>query len=129
MFIIAGTLWIAVGIMLLNFARRWLLDYKGAYTWIFISAGILLALIKYFLVFRKMAVHNIQRIGAMSERAPLYKLYTPGTYILIFVMMALGILARKTEFPRACLASIDIAIGFGLFFGAIRFFKGMRKND
>ena len=52
---------------------------------------------------------------------PMYKLYTPATYILIIVMMAAGILARNTGMPRACLGAIDIAIGLGLFLGAFVF--------
>lgn len=128
LYIIAGSLWLAVGIMLLIFAWRWLRAYEGIYTWIFVSAGLALALVKYFLVFSRMADHNFARIEKMEDRAPVYKLYTAGTYILIFVMMALGILARKTSFPRACLASIDIAIGFGLLFGALRFFIRLKNR-
>jgi len=129
MLLIAGLLWVAVGIMLLIFAWRWLVGYKGIYTWVFVTAGLAVALIKYFLVFVKMADHNLYRIAKMEERVPAYKIYTAGTYILIFVMMGLGILARKTAFPRACLASIDIAIGLGLLLGSLRFFIKMKKLD
>jgi integral membrane sensor domain MASE1 len=130
--IIAGLLWLVVGIMLLNFARVWILAYEGSYTWVFISAGLLLAVIKYFLVFTRMADRNLERINKIESRAPIYYLYTPATYILIIVMMAAGMLARKTNFPRECLGSIDIAIGLGLILGAIRFFvkyMGLRKSE
>lgn len=114
--------------MLLNFARVWILDYQGQYRYVFISSGLLLALIKYWLVFKKMADRNLDRINRMGPKIPLYKIYTPSTYILIVLMMAAGIIARITSMPRVCLGTIDIAIGLGLFLGALRFFYGMRKT-
>ena len=132
MYYLASILWAAVSLMLLNFARTWLNNYSGDYIWVFILAGLLLALIKYVFVFRKMADNNFKRISEMGKRVPLYSLYSPGTYILIVVMMAAGILFRKAGWPRECLASIDIAIGFGLLFASIRFFKAylrLEKQD
>ena len=127
--IIAGLLWLVVGIMLINLARVWLVDYEGRYSWVFVSAGLLLAVIKYFLVFAKMADRNFERINSMGARIPLYYLYTPATYIIIVVMMAAGIIARKTALPRECLGSIDIAIGLGLVFATIRYFRKHIKSS
>ncbi len=132
LYFLAAFIWMAVSLMLLNFARVWLGDYSGEYGWVFILAGLLLGLIKYYLVFRKMADKNLKRIREMNNRIPIYRLYSSGTYILIIVMMAAGILFRKAGWPRECLASIDIAIGLGLFFGAIRFYRSclnLRKQD
>ncbi len=114
--------------MLMNFARVWLTEYEGQYLYIFISSGLALAFIKYCLVFKKMADRNITRISKMREREPLYRLYTAPTYILIVVMMSAGILARKTGIPREYMGTIDIAIGLGLFLGAIHFFRQMIKR-
>jgi hypothetical protein len=64
----------------------------------------------------------------MGPKIPIYKLYTPATYILIVLMMGAGIIARTTSMPGACLGTIDIAIGLGLFLGALRFFYLNRKK-
>ena len=117
----------AVGIMLMNFARVWLIECDSEYLYIFISSGFALAIIKYCLVFKKMADSNIKRISNMRDREPLYRLYNAPTYILIVVMMSAGILARKTGIPREYMGAIDIAIGLGLFLGAIHFFRQRLK--
>ncbi len=109
--------------MLINFARIWYETFEGRTHWIYTSIGLTLAVLKYFFVFSGMVDKNLQRIMNMNQKAPFYKFFSFRTYLLILVMMALGISCRKLGIPGQFMAVIDIAIGFGLFFSSIRYFK------
>lgn len=120
---ISGILWILVSIMLINFARIWYTTFEGRTHWIYTSLGLTLAIIKYFIVFSRMVDKNLQRIMSMNRKAPFYNFFSFRSYLLIFLMTALGISCRKFGVPGQYMAVIDIAIGFGLFFGSIRYFR------
>ncbi|MDX2414599.1 MAG: hypothetical protein QNK33_05365 [Bacteroidales bacterium] len=125
---ISGILWVLVSLMLINFARSWYETFEGSTHWIYTSIGMTLAVFKYFFVFSGMADKNLHRILSMNERAPFYKFFSFRTYLLILIMMTLGISFRKFGVPGQYMAVIDIAIGFGLFFSSIRYFRKYIKT-
>jgi len=87
-----------------------------------------LAIIKYFLVFSRMVDKNLARILSMNDKAPLYNFFSFRSYLLILIMMILGISCRRFGVPGQFMAIIDIAIGFGLFFASIRYFRKYIKS-
>lgn len=117
-----------VSLMLINFARQWYETFDGNTHWIYTLIGLSLAVIKYFFVFSRIVDKNLHRILSMNDKAPVYKFFSFRSYLLIIVMMVLGISCRRFGVPGQYMAVIDIAIGFGLFFGSIRYFRKYIKS-
>ena len=127
--IISGLFWIAVGMMLINFARIRLEEIEESERWIYIVSGLVLALIKYRFVFRAMVVKNLQRLYALREKEFFYKFLPNSGYILIVVMACLGISLRLFGLGGKFIAIVDITIGFGLFFSGIMHFRKYIRSD
>jgi uncharacterized membrane protein YkgB len=129
LFIISGFIWLAVGLMLLSFARIRIDEYEGEYSWLFVAAGLLLAFIKFRYIFRAMVDQNLARLYSLREKEHFYKFLPPSGFVLVVVMTLLGISMRKFGLPGQYIALIDIAIGFGLFFSGIRHFQRYIRSD
>lgn len=129
LFIISGLIWIGVGLMLVNFARIRMDEYKGDYSWAYIGSGFVLALIKFRYIFRAMVDRNLARLYSLREKEHFYKFLPPSGFVLVVVMTLLGISMRKFGLPGQYIALIDIAIGFGLFFSGIRHFRRFIRSD
>lgn len=127
--IISGLVWIAVGMMLINFARIRLEEIEEGERWKYIVAGLILALVKYRLVFRRMVEKNLQRLYGLPEREAFYKFLPNSGYVLVVIMTCLGISLRLFGLEGKFIAIIDITIGFGLFFSGIMHFRKYIRSD
>jgi len=120
--LLAGILWIAVGIMLCNFAYHWLLHYNGNNAFIFAITGIVVALVIHHFGFLKVVDKNLGRISLMKDKSCAFSFMSWKSYLLVIVMMSMGITLRHSEFPKEYLSVIYIGIGGALFLSSFRYF-------
>ena len=120
--LLAGAMWMAVGIMLCNLAYRWLSDSEESAA-IFYIPGIIAALVIHHMGFLRIVDRNPDRIMPMSGRKCIFSFMPWRSYLLIAVMMTLGIVLKSSSVPRNYLSIIYIAIGLSLFLSSIRYFR------
>jgi hypothetical protein len=128
--LLAGVVWFAVGLMLINFAAGWLkpviLSTKILYTF----AGLLLAYGVYFFGFSKLAKKNIVRInGLKGKRICLFAFQGWASYPLVVFMIFLGIFLRTHPlFPKPLLAILYLGIGGGLLSASLHYFATVWRS-
>jgi len=124
LYLVAGLLWTAVGVMLLSLAVGWLRPLGLAQSLPYGFAGFLLALAFYFLSFSKLAGRNVGRIEQIgSEKTGLFAFQAWKSYPLIVFMIALGITLRHyTLIPKPFLAIVYMGVGGGLFLSSLRYY-------
>ena len=79
--LLAGIIWMAVGIMLAAFASTWLRSLPWTVALPFALAGVLVAVVGYRMGFFKLAIHNIQRIHRLPDRAWIFAFQAGKAYI------------------------------------------------
>ena len=114
LWLVAGLMWSAVGIMLCAFAGHWLARMDWRHIAIGAGTGLTLGLVIYRFGFSRIARKNISRIAAKSNPACFFAFQAWRSYLLIAIMISLGITLRHSALPRLYLAIIYSAIGTGL---------------
>jgi hypothetical protein len=122
--LIAGVLWTAVGVMLLNLAVGWLKPLGIPEALPYAILGFLLALAFYFFTFSKLACKNVGRIEQIeAEKTCIFAFQAWKSYPLILFMIALGITLRHfSPVPKPILAIVYAGVGGGLFFSSLRYY-------
>ena len=123
LFLIAGIMWFCVGLMLINFARAWLMEYKGEQSLLFIICGISTGLIIHHFGFLKIVDRNLVRIRPMNEKLCAFSFMSWKSYLLTIFMIALGIIFKSSSLPKHFLAVIYISIGLALALSSLRYFR------
>ncbi len=123
--LLAGVMWLCVGIMLCALAARWLKMVLLYQLILILLAGLALAAVIYFFGFSKMALKNIRRIEAyMHERVCLFAFQKWSSYPLIAFMVSLGIYLRiYSPIPKPLLAILYIGLGGGLFLSSLHYYS------
>lgn len=123
LYLLAGLLWGAVGIMLCVRAWNWLapeaLSKAVPLELVGIAAGVLI----YRFKFSKIADKNIKRIRRLRERESILAFQAAWTYFLIAGMMGLGIALRHSAIPKPYLAVMYTGIGLGLLLASLRYYR------
>ncbi len=120
--LLAGIIWMGVGIMLTAFAYSWLRPLPWPTAVPFILAGILIGVTGYRLGFLLLAARNIQRIKELPDRAWVFAFQAGRGYLMIAVMMASGMLLRHSAFPKPYLAVIYLGLGGCLFLSSLSYY-------
>ncbi len=128
LFILAGSMWMGVGLMLLWRASIWVRAIEGPLAWLLVSLSVLLALLFYGFMFRKTVNKNIQRLSSLPKRVCLFAFNSTKGYMMIIFMIALGITLRRSPIPRAYLVIIYIAMGGTLFLSSFHFYHHLWKE-
>ena len=121
--IISGLMWSGVGIFLDSLALRWLINYN--YQILYITIGLMFGFLIHHFGFSMVARNNIKRIILKTKaKACLFSFQKWSGYGIIVFMMSLGMFMRNTTFiPKNYLAILYLAIGSGLFFSSIKYYK------
>ena len=120
--IIAGILWIGVGIMLIRIAYSWLIKYSGIYIFGISAAGVSARILISKSAFNNIAEKNIKRIKQYDKKICLFAFQNLRSYFLIIFMICLGILLKSASFiPDKLLSLVYISIGSGLFIASYRY--------
>ena len=121
--LLSGSMWCGVGIMLVNFAVKWVSMTGGTEKLLLYSAGFLAAMAIHHFGFLKVADKNLKRLLPMSEKRCVFSFMTWKSYILVAFMMILGIALRHSSIPKQYLSVLYNGIGLALFLSGIRYFR------
>lgn len=151
---IAGTLWLFIGVFLMNLGLRLIADqaillasenkisligelmkmFGGSHEAAVALIGIALV-IGYFkgrFVLAKTVAKMVARISTFQNSIPFYKIWSPKFYLLVGAMITLGFLFRLFGLPVDIRGLIDLAVGAALVNGAVLYFKHaslMKKQE
>jgi len=114
LWLLAGLMWSAVGILLCTMAGLWLYHVDGPRIVAGASAGFGSGVVIYKFGFSRIARKNINRIAQKPGRVCVFAFQAWQSYVLIALMITLGIILRHSSLPRAVLAHIYSAIGTAL---------------
>jgi hypothetical protein len=121
--LLAGIVWICVGVMLLSLAFSWLSAESVTGTYLYAGAGVLLALLVHHLGFLKIVDKNLTRILQMNGVRCLFAFIPWKSYLIIAVMVVMGGLLRHSMIPKKELAILYIGIGLALILSSVRYIR------
>jgi hypothetical protein len=126
--LLSGFMWIAVGVMLLNYAYHWL-EEEGGRTALFLAvAGFLCSLVIHHFGFLKVVDKNLARILPMKGKRCLFAFQPWKSYLIILVMIAMGIGLRHSPIPKPYLSILYVGIGMALILSSIRYLRAFLKE-
>jgi len=126
--LIAGSVWICIGAMLVLIALSWLSKPPAVNLFVFAGAGVALALVIHHFGFLKIANKNMIRILALDKKPGLWSFIPLRSYAIIAVMITMGALLRHSSIPKHFLAILYIGIGLGLMLSSVRYFRAFFRN-
>ena len=121
--LLAGVLWLGVGIMLCSLAGGWLIQDGDAKDWWFAGIGFLVAMPIHHFGFLRIVDRNLGRIKKIEGKYCAFGFMPWKSSILIPVMMTMGILMRHSSLPKTYLSVVYIGIGLSLVLSSIRYFR------
>ena len=116
-------MWVAVGTMLLLYAYSWLNTSHANSSFIFIGAGVGLALVIHHFGFLKIVDKNLGRILPMQGKKCVFSIMPWKSYILIIIMIVMGLLLRHSPIPKLYLAVLYTGIGTALILSSVRYLR------
>jgi hypothetical protein len=128
LFLIAGLMWFCVGVMLISFARSWLLGYQGNNGLLLAAGGIILGLLTHHFGFLKIVDKNLIRIKPMDEKPCAFSFMSWKSYLLVIIMISMGVILKNSGLPKHYLAIVYLAIGLALSLSSIRYFRVFRDQ-
>ncbi len=120
---LAGIVWLSVGIMLVFLAYTWLSAASNINIYLFVGAGVVIALFAHSYGFIKIANKNLKRILQMNGKKCLFAFIPWKSYLIIIVMITMGITLRHSAIPKPYLAILYIGIGLGLILSSLRYME------
>ncbi len=121
--LIAGAVWMGVGIGLDILAWSWLKRAPTTPALLSSAIGIAAALIIHHFGFLRIVDRNLGRIRPMEGRQCAFAFIPLKSYLLIAVMILLGTLLRHSPIPKLYLAPLYIGIGTALILSSIRYLR------
>ena len=126
--IIAGLMWLGVGIMLQVLAYSWLMSESGTVLLVFAGIGIVVALLVHHFGFLKIVDKNLKRLLPLEGERCVFSFITWKSYIMIAVMVSMGLILRHSSLPKHYLAVVYIGIGMALMLSSIRYIRFFIKE-
>ena len=121
--LIAGILWIAIGIMLNGLSYSWLKTEKPAYAILSAGIGFICALVIHHFGFLRLVDKNLRRLLPMEGKRCVFSFIPWKSYLLIIAMIFMGIFIRHSPIPKLYLAVAYIGIGTALILSSVRYFR------
>jgi uncharacterized protein YacL len=118
-----GSLWFAVGAMLLTKGVRFLSEGPKITAVFLAIAALVIGLFKARFVLAKAASKMIARLDSFSDTIPLKQLFTVRYCLILGLMAALGITLRILHLRPTIHGFIDLAIGSALLSSSFIYFK------
>jgi len=123
LFLLAGAMWVAAGIMLCFMAFKWLKAYEGNSALLFAGAGLTFSLIIHHFGFLRVVDKNLGRIMQMEEKPCLFSFMSWKSYLVVLVMVSAGIALRHSQIPKEYLSVLYLGIGAALILSSIRYLR------
>ncbi len=127
---IAGLLWTLVGIGLVSVAGYWLYHEPLARGVLLAVIGIAAGLLLFRPLFTKLVAVNLDRIHAIApaqDEVCVFAFQNVRSYLMIFVMMAMGYALRHSPLPKAFLGAGYLAIGVALIGASLHYYRRLRR--
>lgn len=121
--LIAGIMWIMVGVMLNGLAYSWLRAESLKWAIFALVAGFVCSLVIHHFGFLRVVDKNLDRILPMQGRRCIFSFMPWKSYFLIAIMAAMGVLLRHSAIPKRYLAVLYIAIGTALILSSLRYLR------
>jgi uncharacterized membrane protein len=115
--------WVVVGTLLLLFAYSWLKASQINRTWLFVAAGVGVALLIHHFGFLKIVDKNLGRLLPMEGKKCAFSFMTWKSYIIVAVMVTMGTWLRHSAIPKTYLSIVYIGIGLSLILSSIRYLR------
>ncbi len=124
---LAGGLWLAVGIMLVVMAYLWVKGALRDIPAIPLVFGIVMSYVLYRFALSGIVDKNIVRIDSMPERANVFSFMPVRSYLIIIVMIIMGRVLRGSVIPKEYLAIVYLAMGLALIFSGLRYIRKTQR--
>jgi len=121
--LMAGFMWICVGIMLLCFSYSWLHTSQSESSFVFTGIGIAVALLIHHFGFLKIVDSNLRRILPMEGKKCIFSFMTWKSYMIVVVMVMMGVLLRHSPIPKPYLSMLYTGIGLALILSSVRYLR------
>ena len=122
--LLAGLLWLAVGLALLSAAAGWLSAADSGFVPA-LAIGIIGGLIVYRFGFSKLAGINLVRIYAQApikDKVCIFAFQNRRSYFMVIIMMLMGSGLRHLPIDKIYLAPVYLTIGLGLSLSSLIYF-------
>ncbi len=120
--LLAGFVWMAVGVFLCIRAADWLAPLPDATAVLLAAAGTMVAIVSSRFMFRGIAHRNVERISRLPERTCIFAFSAWRGYGIISVMILLGFVLRSS-LPGQYLFLPYFAMGGTLVLSSYVFFR------
>lgn len=131
--LLAGSMWIGVGSMLLSFSYAWLNEARSSGVFVLMASGIALALVIHHFGFLKIVDNNLARIMLIEGKGCLFSFMPWKSYLIVAAMVVMGVLLRHSPLPKPFLSILYTGIGLALILSSVRylrvFLSQSRKNS
>ena len=119
-------LWMLVGIMLCLRGGYWIFadSHTSHLCFLILPLALLAGIVKSAWVLEKSAARTTARIRQLDERSPIWRLFSPTTYLLILGMMALGVACRwagKHWHITGAVGILYLVVGIALLSGSRKY--------
>jgi len=121
--LIAGAMWIIVGVMLDSIVYSWLRTEQLDDALLAAAIGFVCSLFIHHFGFLRLVDRNLDRILPMEGRRCIFSFMPWKSYILIIIMIALGFLLRHSPIPKLYLAVLYTGIGTALILSSVRYLR------
>ncbi len=121
--LLAGAMWLGVGIMLDTMAASWLGVAAHRSAVISAGVGVVAALLVHHFGFLRIVDKNLGRILPMEGKRCLFSFMPAKSYLLVALMIAMGITLRHSSVPKVYLAAAYLCMGTALVLSSIRYLR------
>lgn len=121
--LIAGLLWMGIGIMLDGMAWSWLRIEEPSRVLLSATAGFACALVIHHFGFLRIVDRNLDRILPMEGKRCVFSFMPWKSYLLIVIMVLAGYFLRHSPIPKPYLAVIYTGIGTALILSSVRYLR------
>ncbi len=123
-------IWLAVGVMLLvrgTLVMHLMKEHVGWTLGLYLFAAIFVGYFKGSRIMDRVMKKNLRRLRTIPQPSPLYRVYSKPTYFVIVFFMALGMCLRFAGLYPPLYASILLAVGVAMVWGAVTGIRNFRE--
>ena len=121
--LVAGLIWIGVGVMLEFISFSWLKAENPDNAVLALVFGFLIALIIHHFGFLRIVDKNLGRILPMQGKQCVFSFMPWKSYIVIALMICIGFFLRHSQIPKMYLAVLYCGIGTALILTSVRYLR------
>jgi hypothetical protein len=121
--LLAGMVWLGIGILLNFLAFSWLSIAKAGIVIPLVCVGLAGAIAIHRFGFLRIVDRNLRRILPMEGPRCLFSFMPWKSYLLVAVMMLMGFVLRHSPIPKLYLAVLYLGIGTALILSSYQYLK------